>query len=46
MVAKSLFSLINISLNIFTAEIYPTKIRSIAYGFTSFASRFGGILMP
>jgi OCT family organic cation transporter-like MFS transporter 4/5 len=45
-IGKCFFGLIFTSLYIYTAELFPTHIRSKAYGFCSFVARIGGILMP
>lgn len=46
MLAKSLFGIIFTCIYIYTAEQYPTSIRSTAYGFLSFTARIAGIIMP
>jgi len=45
MIVRAIFGIAFSSLHVYTAQLYPTEIRTSAYGFLSFFSRLGGIAM-
>ena len=45
MIIKAIFGIATSSLHVYTAQLYPAEIRTTAYGFLSFFSRLGGIIM-